>query len=60
MPWDDVLKIVGAALFSVVSAGAIVVGMASWLGKVWAERILRNARTTKETCCSPESTGFIY
>lgn len=42
MPWDDVLKIVGAALFSVVSAGAIVVGMASWLGKVWAERILRN------------------
>ena len=41
MPWDDILKIVGAALFSVVSAGAVVMGMASWLGKVWAERILR-------------------
>ena len=42
MLWDDIFKIVGASLFSVVSGGAIVMGMASWIGKVWAERILRN------------------
>jgi hypothetical protein len=42
MAWDEILKIVGAALFSIASAGALVIGLASWLGKVWAERILRN------------------
>lgn len=42
MSWDDILKIVSTALFSVTSAGAIIIGLASWLGKVWAERILRN------------------
>ena len=42
MNWDDVLRLIGASLFSVISAGTLIVGLASWLGKVWAERILRS------------------
>jgi hypothetical protein len=42
MNWDDVFRLIGASLFSVFSAGALVIGLASWLGKLWAERILRN------------------
>lgn len=41
MTWEDALRIIGSSLFSVLSAGAIIMGFASWLGKVWAERILR-------------------
>ena len=35
-----VLQIVGSVLFSVLSAGGIIFGLSSWLGKVWANRIL--------------------
>ena len=35
-----VLQIVGSVLFSVFSAGGIIFGLSSWLGKVWANRIL--------------------
>lgn len=42
MSWDEIFKIIGAGIFSVASAGVMVVALASWLGKVWAERILRN------------------
>jgi hypothetical protein len=38
----DGFKLVGVALFSVASSGTLVVGMASWLGKVWAQRILQD------------------
>jgi hypothetical protein len=41
MTWDDALRVIGSSLFSVLSAGAIIMGLASWLGKIWAERILR-------------------
>lgn len=42
MAWEDIFRVIGASLFSIVSAGALVAGLASWLGKVWAERIVRN------------------
>ena len=42
MPWDDILTNVGVGLFSMVSAGIIVMWKVSWLGKGWAERILKN------------------
>jgi hypothetical protein len=42
MDWIDIFKFVGVALFSATSGGALVIGMASWLGKVWAQRILQN------------------
>lgn len=46
MSWDDVFKFVGASIFSVLPAGAVIIALATWLGKVWAERIL--ARETNE------------
>jgi hypothetical protein len=41
MNWDEALRVVGAGIFSVASAGAIILALSTWLGKVWAERILR-------------------
>lgn len=40
MDWDEVFKFVFAALASVGASGAIIFALSSWLGKVWAERIL--------------------
>lgn len=42
MNWEDIFKLVGAAVFSLGGGGAIVFGLSSWLGKVWADRILAN------------------
>jgi hypothetical protein len=41
MKW---FELAGAILFSVGSAGAILVALSSWLGKVWASRILEQER----------------
>lgn len=40
MSWDEIFKLVGASIFSVVSATTVIAALASWLGKVWAQRIL--------------------
>jgi len=42
MSWEEELKLVGAAIFSLGCGGAIVFAPSSWLGKVWAGRILAN------------------
>lgn len=42
MNWEDIFKLVGAVVFSLGGGGAIVFGLSSWLGKVWADRILAN------------------
>ena len=44
MSFLDALKIAGAALASIGSASAIVWALSSWLGKVWASRILEQDR----------------
>jgi hypothetical protein len=36
----EVLEIAGAILASVGSAGAIILGLSTWLGKIWANRIM--------------------
>lgn len=41
MQW---FKLAGAVLFSIGSAGAIIFALSSWLGKVWANRILERER----------------
>ncbi|WP_113631913.1 hypothetical protein DUT67_12115 [Pectobacterium peruviense] len=41
MALDEVFSVVGTGLFSVFSAGAIILGLSSWLGKIWAQRILQ-------------------
>lgn len=41
MQW---FELAGTILFSIGSAGAILFAMSSWLGKVWASRILERER----------------
>ena len=40
MNYDDVFNIAAAILASVGGSAIIIVGLSSWLGKVWANRIL--------------------
>jgi len=44
MTLTEVLQVAAAILFSVGGAGVIVMALASWLGKVWANRILESDR----------------
>lgn len=44
MNWDDVFKLAAAILTSVGGASLLIVGLSSWLGKVWANRILEKDR----------------
>lgn len=54
MLWEDVLKIMGATIFSLGGGAAIILGFSSWLGRVWADRIL--ARQTHELTVKLEET----
>jgi hypothetical protein len=40
MEWESVFKFVTASIASVGIGGAVVFALSSWLGKVWAKRIL--------------------
>lgn len=40
----DVLYVVGAIAFSSLGGGAIVLALSSWIGKVWANKILESDR----------------
>ncbi|MBI3650850.1 MAG: hypothetical protein HY231_07345 [Acidobacteria bacterium] len=40
MTWEDIFKTVGAVVFSLGGGGAIVIAFSSYLGKIWADRIL--------------------
>jgi hypothetical protein len=42
MEWEDVFKLITASVASIGAGGAIVFALSSWLGKVWAKRILAN------------------
>ncbi|MUJ30184.1 hypothetical protein GNP73_19700 [Aliivibrio fischeri] len=44
MDWESVFKIIVASITSVGSAGLIFFGLSSWLGKVWANRILETEK----------------
>jgi hypothetical protein len=41
---SDLAKIVVSVLVSLGGGGAIVVGLSSWLGKIWAERLMERER----------------
>jgi len=51
MTWIEVLKIVVGLLASLGGGGAIIVLLSSWLGRVWADRMLERLRIegTKES-----------
>lgn len=38
--WTDIVKIVAGVIAALGGGGAIVVGLSSWLGKVWADRLM--------------------
>ena len=40
MDWNEIFKIVTAGIASIGSASLIIIGLSTWLGKVWANRIL--------------------
>lgn len=42
MSWDDALKLFGAAIVSIGGGGIVIAALSSWLGKLWASRILTN------------------
>lgn len=46
MNWEDVFKFITAAVASVGVAGAVIFALSSWLGKVWATRILDREKST--------------
>lgn len=48
MTWNDAFKTITAALASVGTAGGIMWALSSWLGKVWASRILEQDRARHE------------
>lgn len=45
----EILRTVGSVLFSIAGGGAIVFALSSWLGKVWANRILESDKTKYQT-----------
>ncbi len=44
MTWEDILKIIAAGVGAIGSASIIIVALSTWLGKVWANRILETDR----------------
>lgn len=44
MKWTEAFKFVFAMVASVGCASAIILILSSWLGKVWAQRILARER----------------
>ncbi len=44
MAWEDAFKIIVAMIASIGVGGALVFALSSWLGKLWAQRILENEK----------------
>jgi hypothetical protein len=44
MAWEDAFKIITAMIASIGAGGAIVFALSTWLGKLWAQRILENEK----------------
>jgi hypothetical protein len=52
---QEVLAVASTVLLSLGGAGAIILGLSSWLGRVWAEKILQNARYEHELRVAQEN-----
>ena len=42
--WETVFKLITASVASISAGGAVIFALSSWLGKVWANRILGNEK----------------
>lgn len=49
MSIESALNLITSVLFSIGSASAIIFGLSSWLGKLWAKRILAKEKQAFET-----------
>jgi effector-binding domain-containing protein len=58
LDWEDIFKIVTAVLGSVGSASIIIFGFSSWLGKVWASRILTREKAKLDTLSYEHQVKF--
>lgn len=41
LSFQDAMRVVGAALLSIGGGGVVVVALSSWLGKIWAQRLMQ-------------------
>lgn len=48
MSLPDIVNIVAGVIFSLGGGGMIVFGLSSWLGKVWADRLMQSERAKHE------------
>ena len=46
--WTDVIKIVAGVIAALGGGGAIVAGLSSWLGKVWADHLMAEEKVKYE------------
>ena len=46
--WTDILKIVSGVIVALGGGGFIVAGLSSWLGKVWANRLMAEEKAKYE------------
>ena len=58
MSWEDVFKIIVASLGAVGGATMIMFGLSSWLGKVWATRILQKEKAQLDQFSFEHQTKF--
>ena len=49
MAWQTLFELAAAALAAIGSAGILLLALSSWLGKIWANRILEQERTDVAT-----------
>lgn len=49
MSWTEIGQLSAAILASLGGAGAIVIGFSSYLGKLWADRLMRSEKAAHET-----------
>ena len=47
-PFRVIVEIAGSIIVALGGGGAIVVGLSSWLGKVWADRLMQKEKATHD------------
>jgi hypothetical protein len=58
MTFEDVFKIITAVLTSIGGASILLFGLSSWLGKVWANRILEKDRLNYNRTFEAIKSGY--
>ena len=58
MKLSEILQVSAAILASLGGAAAIILGFSSWLGKIWAERIVADAKAKHESVLAELRTNL--